>query len=690
VKALVIDTFFLQILDYPVKAGASNVFRSEDALITEAFAEKIFGKDDPVGKTFSYPAIQKTLTVAGVIRTPTNKSVLSFDLLIASQLSQHWSRMPNSLILLHPGSDYREINRQYDQFMEMKAWGEAIRFQLFPWKDVYFDRQVTSYSGFTHGNLTYVFILLSVGVLLLLVGLSNYLNIQSVVMTRRNRELGMKKVFGAEGYKIFLQLMLENLTLTVLALALAFGLASALHPFVENILDLRQYTHLRFDAGLTLVLLLALPTVASIPPFLRYRYFSPVRSLRAVNRGSNPLLARKFFLCFQYFLTMGLIAVSLFFVKQLHFMLNKDLGFRTQNMIEVPFLKSSYTIYDSRPQEEANQQREKRKAIADELKQRLDASPLLEYWNYGSFPVSDRPPRFGFKVPGSEMQNTILMGADETWFKLFEVRLIDGKLWDNNSDNFYSYNLIVTESTLRQFGITDYREAELEPSRRIWWTSDRPEEMKTNPPYRIVGVIQDIYPMHLSWKAEPVIFYFTSGHEDDPVIASFAPENRQEVLRFMKELYDELIGGEFTYSFIEDEIAKLYREDRKLSILCSSFTGIAILVSLLGLLGVSLFDIRQRRKEIAIRKVNGALMKDIIRLLLKKYFALLGIAFAVATPVALFVIHKYLENFTFKAPVSWWLFAVALLVTVVLSMLTLLGQASKASRENPADVIKSD
>ena len=176
----------------------------------------------------------------------------------------------------------------------------------------------------------------------------------------------------------------------------------------------------------------------------------------------------------------------------------------------------------------------------------------------------------------------------------------------------------------------------------------------------------------------------------EPVVASFAPGRRQEVIELMKNLHDELVGGEFTYSFIEDEVAAMYREDKKVAMICTVFTGIAIVISMLGLFGISLFDVRQRRKEIAIRKINGARIIDIVRLLLKKYFALLGLAFAASVPVALFAIHKYLENFANKASIAWWLFAVALIVTVAVSLLTLLYQTYKAGNENPANVIKSE
>jgi hypothetical protein len=263
-------------------------------------------------------------------------------------------------------------------------------------------------------------------------------------------------------------------------------------------------------------------------------------------------------------------------------------------------------------------------------------------------------------------------------------------LWNNDFDHFDSYNIIVTESMLKQLNIADYREVELQPQQRLWYkfAGGRHKEMSTNPPYRIVGVVKDFHTEHLSRQLSPAAMYFENAYGSHPVLASFAPENRQEVIEFMKNLHDEIVGDEFTYSFIEDEIANRYGDDKKVAIICTAFTGIAIVISMLGLLGISLFDIRQRRKEIAIRKINGAEITDILRLLMRKYFVLLGVAFVVATPVAMFAIHKYLENFAYKAPISWWLFAIALFTAVAVSLATLIYQTYKAGNENPAAVIK--
>ena len=173
-------------------------------------------------------------------------------------------------------------------------------------------------------------------------------------------------------------------------------------------------------------------------------------------------------------------------------------------------------------------------------------------------------------------------------------------------------------------------------------------------------------------------------------MASIIPGRTQEAIEFLRNLHDETVGGEFSYSFVEDEVRAMYVEDTKIATIYSIFTLTAIFISALGLFSMSLFDIQQRRKEIAIRKINGATITDIIRLLLKKFFFSLFLSFIIATPAALFIIHRYLEGFAHKASVSWWLFAAAVAPTAAISLLTLIYQTQKAANQNPADVIKTE
>ena len=163
------------------------------------------------------------------------------------------------------------------------------------------------------------------------------------------------------------------------------------------------------------------------------------------------------------------------------------------------------------------------------------------------------------------------------------------------------------------------------------------------------------------------------------------------MIKFLKNTYDELIGvGSFEYTFLEDKVAALYEEDKQVTTIFITFAIVAILISCLGLYGLSLFDIRQRYREIALRKINGASVKDIISLLMKKYTYILAVSFLLAVPVSYFVIIKYLEGFAHKAPVSWWLFAIAGILVGAISYLTLYFQIKRAVRINPAVVLKRE
>jgi ABC-type antimicrobial peptide transport system permease subunit len=688
---LLADSNFLKICDYPIISGTHRLTDRNSALITQRFAQKLFGEENPVGKTFRH-ITGENLTITGIIGQTSTKSTLSFDVIASLNLHDIMSQWQTNqtFVLLYQGVDYKTVNRQYEDFFEMDyRWDiRHIRYQLFPLPEVYLDKSVSNYV-FRQGNYAHVNVLLAVGFLILLSGVLNFINVCTVVVMRRGRELGIKKVFGAGRHHIFIQLAMENFLLTSLALVVAFLLASGVTPFISNVLLLEQIPNIRFDTFLSFVILLSLPVLTTLYPFLRYHYSSPVDSMRNINkiRGVG---VRRIFLSFQYVITICLIVVSLFFIKQLRFMLNADLGYRTENIIKVQFLRFK-PGGGKISREEREQKREQEERIADEITHKMNASPLFSHWAYGRSPNEFTNYGLQFKLADGENKAVNVQHVDERWLKLFDIQLLEGRLWDDEMDSFFDYSLIVSESVLRLFGITDFNNALLQPESRLWMSLLRPEEeMRTNPPYRIVGVVRDFDFLHLSQKQAPLVFPYSKGMRTEQLMASIVPGRTQDAIDFLRNLYDETIGGEFAYSFVEDEVRQMYKEDKKIATIYTVFTFIAIFVSVLGLFSMSLFDIQSRRKEIAIRKINGASFQDIIRLLLKNYFWTLGISFLIATPVALYAINRYLEGFAHKALVSWWLFAVALAITAGISLLTLIWQTYVAANQNPAEVVKSE
>ena len=681
VKIVAADTSFLQILDYGISAGSGDLSAPDNVLITESFARKVFGEDDPLGKQMHYNGTGKTVTITGIIAPSRTKSSFDFEVLIPFTHSD-WGRVENTLILLYPGQDDKAFNEKYSDFFEMSRWDYSVRYQLFPLKDVYMNQSIADYGGFLHGKASTVLVLTLVGLLILLVGVFNFINIYTAVVLRRGREFGMKKVFGASGGRVFSQLLVENLLLILLAVILALALTEILNPLVRNLLGFDQLPFRRFDLFLTLGLLVILPLITTIFPFFHYNYSTPVKSLRSVGKTGGKSAARKILLTFQYVLTIGMIIVSLFFLKQLHFMTHADPGYRTTDIIQVPFLVREGYDYET----SAEKYREFRQK-KDEIVQKMDASTLFSGWTFGSSPIGSGYTT-NFRFGDDELKPVTITDGDERWLNIFDLELVEGRFFDNEIENFYTYHLMVTESALPYFGITDIRTEKLQSESRFWWSSDRQEEMKTNPPYEIVGVVKNFYPSHLGIGTPPIVIMFDDG--DGEIIAAVAPGKRQEAIEFLQQLHAETMGGEFVYSFIEDDVAALYREDRKVATVYSIFTAIAILVSVMGLFSMSLFDVQQRRREIAIRKVNGATTGDVLGLLLKRYLYLLLVAFIIAAPIGYFAIQKYLEGFARKAPVSIWIFAAGLLITAAVSLLTLIWQTAKAAGANPAEVVRSE
>ena len=210
-------------------------------------------------------------------------------------------------------------------------------------------------------------------------------------------------------------------------------------------------------------------------------------------------------------------------------------------------------------------------------------------------------------------------------------------------------------------------------------------------PSKIEAVVEDYFDQHISMGIRPTIFNITRNYPSDVYHIACRPGKVEAVIDYLKNVEKEVYGAsDFEYSLIADKVSKLYQEDKRIAGIYTLFSGIAILIICLGLFGISLFDIRQRYREIAIRKVNGAGLKDLYRLLFRKYLAVLGASFVVAAPLAYYLIYRYTADFAVKAPIGIDIFALALLLISLISMSTLWWQIRKAANIDPATVMKTE
>ena len=705
INTVAADTMFLEILSYQVKTGSMKLRSPNDAIITDRLAKRLFGNDDPLGKAVIYDETGDILIVTGILKEPVTKSSINFDLLISADLNTRWSYRDISLIKLFPGIDVKEQNLKHTEYVPLiEDWNIPSRLQLFPFKDLYTDNTITINDSYKNGmiqqgNDKSIIILSSVLILLLVIGLFNYSNLYTILILNRAREFGVKKVYGASGKDVFNQICVENLLLTLISLLVVWTIIELTRGLMESLFSIPIKSNLFFDVFISLFALFIFSILVSIHPTMKYNYAPPIISLRSVNIAGKSIVSRVVFLFLQYIVTFFILVISLFFMKQLNYMLNMDLGYRTKGIIS--FNIAPVRSLGNLSLEERIKKMERARNVIMVFQQKMDENPLIERWVRGDL-LHSLSTDIPFRTENGEFQKIAYKVLSGDFMDMFELRLLEGRLWDPSQDNRSHYKIIINETAKKLFDIKDITQEYLQPESRLFWIagtmgstgSEDIEGMDKNPAYEIIGVIKDFNINHLSKEHVPMAITYDGNRSyamSDAFIAAINPDKKDEVIKFLKDINNELIGEEdFEYTLLEDEIEAMYKDDKQVMMIFITFAFVAILISCLGLYGLSLFDIRRRYKEIALRKINGASVKDIIYLLLKKYTYILAISFLLAVPLSYFVIIKYLEGFAHKASISWWLFVAAGILVGAISYLTLYFQIKRAVRINPAEVLKSE
>ena len=702
VSAIAVDTTFFQLMPCQPILGETNQVPPTGIILSEELSQKVFGKEDPLGKELTFGG--KHVTVTGVMKAPSAKVSFTYDIIVSDKLQSDWAGTGSaalfSLVRLHRPEDLETFNAAQPA-LKLIAWnGNAIQFQLIPLKENYFDERLITYQSdhmFPKGDKDGIYILIFVAILLFSIGVLNYLNLYMVIMQKRGLEFGVKKVFGASRWTFFKQLYTENFLLSAITLLFVGMIIEITDELMAHLSGIPIHKNVAFDTAIYLGILFVFPLVTMLYPYFRHVYSRPVASIKGIKQGGGSPLTRSLFLTVQYVITFCLIVVSIYFAKQLDAMLNADLGFNTKNIIRCMLIpaENGDNVIHSMEEWEKEKERDKRNAalIVHTLNSCPDIiawSPNDDFWGFNSSQARPIAKKAGTDEEFVEGNNIDLSAAD---FSLFDIQVVEGRAW-NEDDNWKEYNLIINESAKKAMGITDIHTDMIQTKNRLW--SDSQTDRNYNPPHRIVGVIKDIRTNHLSKAVQPMIYgyYPVSGEYFHPgryILVRYQPSKQQEVLKLLFNLRNEISGeGELQYSFLEDEIAKRYENDRRIVRIYLTFAALAIAVSCLGLFGLSLFEIRLRYREIALRKVYGAKVSDIVRLLLKRYLIMLGISALIAFPTAVFFIQKYMEDFAYRTPLAGWIFLLALLIVVLISGGVLFWQIRKAASINPAIVMKTE
>ena len=704
VRAIAVDTVFFQLMPCQPSLGVTDRVPSTGIILSEELSQKVFGKEDPLGKELTFGG--KHVTVTGVMKAPSTKVSFEYDIIVSNQLQREWAGSGNAsffnLVRLHRPEDLETFNAA-QPILKLRIWNNGeTKFQLTPLKENYFDKNLALYQSdqmFLKGDKDGIYILIFVAILLFSIGVLNYLNLYMVIMQKRGLEFGVKKVFGASRWAFFKQLYTENFLLSAITLLFVGIIIEITDKILVSQLGIPIHKNVAFDTAIYLGILFVFPLVTMLYPYFRHVFSRPVSSIKGIKQGGSSTLTRSLFLMVQYVITFCLIVVSIYFAKQLDAMLNADLGFNTKNIIRCMLIPAKNEDNIIRDMAAWERQREQDKQNAAHIIHTLNSCPDIVAWSGDDDLWQTSSLEIGSPIgKKANTDNEFTKGGIDyistSGMALFDLKVIEGRSWNDSIDQFNQYSLIINESAKKAMGITDIHTDMIQTKDRLWW--DSREDCSGNPPHRIVGVIKDFRSGHLSKAVLPMIYGYTrsSGeyfHPGRHILVRYQPGKQQEVLKLLANLRNEVSGeGELQYSFLEDEIAKRYENDRRIVHIYLTFAGLAIAVSCLGLFGLSLFEIRLRYREIALRKVHGAKVGDIVRLLLKRYLVLLGISALVAFPIAVFFIQKYMEDFAFRTPLAGWMFVLALLIVAVISGGALFWQTHKAANINPAVVMKRE
>lgn len=683
-----VDSTFFHFFRYPIVAGEACLDAPGDAIITQHYARRMFGKENPIGKVLEYYG--KSVTIRGVAGEPKCKTLLQFDILVSYRLIESWQRMDITLMRTLPSLNLDKVNKISNVYKK-DSRGNNIRWEFISWKEFYwrnvFGHNASYDSIMQFGSRTHLYILSGVTILLLLVGILNFINIYMVFMMKRSKEYGIKKVFGLQRLPLFLQIWMENQLLAIAALLTAWLLVEATQIPVSRLMN-EQIGYAAFDWQLSLGFLLLLPLATSIYPYIKYNYLPPIVTIRSIASNRHTITIRMAFLFFQYVITILLLVLSLYFGKQLNFLLNTPPGYRTEGILRAELLHEN----KNRLRSETEEIRNERFTRQNRIKQLLDECPHIDKWTNSHYSILRGNSICTLLNDKDTHQAMLILFPSHKFFQIYDLKVLEGEI-PQKFEGWGDYKMVLNKSAMKAMGYTQLEDAFVRSESPLWVTVSEKGEMEEGGTklMPVVAVIDDYYPKHLTEGVKPMAFLIGQESGSSDFLIATKPGKEKEVMEYLKKIEKEMYNTEeFTYSWLNDEVHELYAEDRETATIYSVFALIAITISCLGLFGLSLFDIRQRYREIAIRKVNGAGIKDLYLMLFRKYIKVISGAFLLAIPISYYLIYMYTRNFIMKTTLSIDIYLTALLTVLLISWGTLIWQIHKAAQIDPAKIIKSE
>jgi len=705
-NVVAVDNSFLTMFSYPLIQGDVKTALKDPytVILSQASANKIFdARDDNfsqlIGKTVLMGTDSIPYKIAGVYKDVPENSHLQFDIL-ASYSTLYAGNNPNPYkeadynftdsdfwhyIQLKPKTDYKALEAKLPGFSQRHFQGNKVsgsdeKFYLQPLSKAHLYSDFEYEIGRT-GSATTVWGLLIIAALIIIIAWVNYINLATAKSMERAKEVGVRKVVGATKQQLIRQFLSESFIINVVALALALLIVIGVQHGFNNLVKYELSLSYLFQKGLsgyniTIALMALIITgilVSGFYPAFVLSSFKPILVLKGKYATSTKgIVLRRALVVGQFAITVALIIGSFVVYEQIRFVNAQNLGMNISQMLIVrpPELTKWDSTFISREN-----------SFTDELKKLSHVVGATTSWNLPGGETGR-----SFNVRRVDQDSTIRFtmrhsGIGIGYIGLYKIKLLAGRDYtytDFNPHFGKLHNIILNESAIKLLGYSSPQDA-------IGKTIIRWDKK-----WDIVGVINDYHQKSLRYPVEPTMLLPAYG-TGSPISIKVDTRDLPTTIASIKKTYDAFFPGNlFDYFFLDERFNAQYANERLFGKVFAIFAGFAIFIACLGLLGLSLFATAQRTKEIGVRKVLGASVSNIVTLLSKDFIKLVAIAFVIASPIAWWIMHSWLQDFAYRINISWWIFVAAGLLAVIIALGTISFQAIKAAVANPVKSLRTE
>lgn len=671
-----VDSSFFSIFSYElVKGNIPNALPNDHSVIlTRKMAEKLFGKEEPIGKIVLYE--KQSFEVTGVLKNFPQNSTLKYDAIFpmsyyAKQFTTwggngDWKTIDadlgnyafNTYVKLQPGSNPEKTGAALSaEYKKARNGDSETQFKLQNLADIHL---VTADGNNSALRMVQIFML--VAILLLLIAGINYVNLSTARSLIRAKEVSIRKIIGANKGQLFFQFISETFLLFCFATVFAIVLIFLLMPLYNDVSGKMLHFSLS-DAGVWKVIGIAIGgtlIASSIYPALLLSSFNPIQAIKGkASAGIGSVLFRKILVVFQFAISVILIVSTLVISHQMQFIRNKNLGYDKSYVFSVPL---------------TDEVRQKADAVKNELNKQtgiLHVS-LSNIYNISDIGNSTGDIEWPGKPPNYSM-NITQANIDKDFIPTMKMQFLEGGNFTGVPADTFHY--ILNEKAVK---LMDMKPPYI--GKEISFHNNKGI---------IIGVLKDFNFKSLKEEISPLIFS-SYGSKNILYVRTTATDARQAIAA-VETQYKKYAGDiPFSYNFVDKQFESMYRSDQRIGTLFNFFAGIAIFISCLGLLGLATYTAQVRTKEIGVRKVLGASVPNIIKLITSDFLKLIFIAIIIAVPVSWFAMNRWLEDFAYRANITWWIFLFAACISILIALITVSFQAIKAAVANPVKSLRSE